>query len=287
VRSFGYGNRVAVDEARMNELFPPRAPGLRESYEHVLVRRDGHLLEVTINRPDRRNCLHPAANAELEEVLDAYFADPELWVAILTGAGDRAFCAGNDLMYMAGGKQVWIPKTGFGGLTCREGREKPVIAAVNGPALAGGFEIVLACDLVVAAENAEFGLTEVKVGLVAALGGIARLPRIIGPTAATEMILTGRRVGASEARELGLVNRLEPEGGALAGARELAAEILAGSPTSVRLSMRAMAAAALEPDCARAARPDPDLLDELLTSADAAEGARAFAEKRPPRWRNH
>jgi acetyl-CoA C-acetyltransferase len=188
---------------------------------------------------------------------------------------------------MACGKQMWVPETGFGGLTCRAGREKPVIAAVNGPALAGGFEIVLACDLVVAAENAEFALTEVKVGLVAALGGIARLPRVIGPTDATEMILTGRRVDAREAGELGLVNRVVPAGGALDGARELAAEILAGSPTSVRLSMRAMAAAAMEPDAARAARPDPDLIDDLLTSADAAEGVRAFAEKRPPRWRNH
>jgi acetyl-CoA C-acetyltransferase len=258
----------------------------RPSYEHVLIRRDGHLLEVTINRPDRRNSLHPAANAELEEVFDAYFADPELWVAVLTGAGDRAFCAGNDLMHMASGGPACVPKTGFAGLTCREGREKPVIAAVNGPALAGGFEIVLACDLVVAAANAEFALTEVKVGLVAALGGIARLPRVIGPTAATEMILTGRRVDAREARELGLVNRVVPVGGALAGARELAAEILTGSPTSVRLSMRAMAAAAREPDVARAARHDPDLLDELLTSADAAEGVQAFAEKRPPRWLN-
>jgi acetyl-CoA C-acetyltransferase len=242
---------------------------------------------VTINRPDRRNCLHPAANAELEEVLDAYFADPDLWVAILTGAGDHAFCAGNDLVFMAGGERVWVPKTGFAGLTCREGRDKPVIAAVNGPALAGGFEIVLACDLVVAAENADFALTEVKVGLVAALGGIARLPRVIGPTAATGMILTGRRIGAAEARNLGLVNRVVPAGGALDGARELAAEILAGSPTSVRLSMRAMATAAREPDAARAARHDPELLDELLASAEASEGLRAFSEKRPPRWRNH
>lgn len=259
---------------------------LRERYEHVIVHRDGHLLEVTINRPDRRNCLHPEANAELEQIFDAYFADSELWVAILTGVGTQAFCAGNDLAYMASGGQVRVPESGFGGLTSRPARDKPVIAAVNGAALAGGFEIVLACDLVVADETARFGLTEVKVGLFAGLGGAARLPRVIPPKVATELILTGRRIEAAEARDLGLVNRLTPAGGALDGARELAAEILTGSPTSVRLSMRAMASAAAQPDVVVASRPDPDLIAELMASADAAEGVRAFAEKRTPQWRN-
>jgi acetyl-CoA C-acetyltransferase len=134
----------------MDVLFPPQPLVLRDRYDHVLVRRDGHLLEVTINRPEARNSLHPMANDELDHIFDAYFADDELWVAILTGAGDRAFSAGNDLIYSASGKPMWVPKNGFGGLTSRPHMTKPVIAAVNGYAMGGGCEIALACHLVVA-----------------------------------------------------------------------------------------------------------------------------------------
>jgi acetyl-CoA C-acetyltransferase len=287
VRSFGRGNRVTLTRERMDALFPPRPPGLRDRYDHVLVRRDGHLLEVTINRPDARNALHPPANDELDEIFDAYFADPDLWVAVLTGAGEQSFSAGNDLTWTASGKPVWFPKNGFAGLTGRAGMTKPVIAAVNGYAMGGGCEIALACHLVVADETARFALSEVRVGLVAAAGGLVRLPRAVPPALAREMVLTGRRLSAAEALSHGLVNRVTEAGAALAGARELAAEVLAGSPTSVRASLRIMAETDGIADTAAAVDHHSPALDELLLSADVIEGVTAFAQKRPPIWRNH
>ncbi|KAA9153183.1 acetyl-CoA acetyltransferase [Amycolatopsis acidicola] len=286
VRSFGFGNRAALTEERMNELLPPRPVGFRESYEYAQVRRDGHLLEVTINRPDARNSLHPPANQELDEIFDAYFADPDLWVAILTGAGEKAFSAGNDLVYSASGKPLWTPKNGFAGLTGRRALPKPVIAAVNGYAMGGGLEIAMACHLVVADAAAQFALSEVKVGLVAGAGGLVRLPRTVPEKVATEMILTGRRIGAEEARDYGLVNRVTEEGKALEGARELAASILEGSPTSVRLSLQIMAETRGIADTVEAVNHPTEALDELLVSEDALEGITAFAQKRPPVWRN-
>jgi acetyl-CoA C-acetyltransferase len=286
VRSFGVGNRVTTTPERMDALFPPRPTVLRDDYEYVTVRRDGHLLEVAINRPEVRNSLHPMANDELDEVFDAYVADPDLWVAILTGAGEKAFCAGNDLVYSASGKPMWVPKNGFAGLTSRQGMTKPVIAAVNGYAMGGGCEIALACHLVVADETAQFALSEVKVGLVAGAGGVVRLPRTIPAKVATEMILTGRRLSAEEAKSWGLVNEVTPAGQALDGARELAARILEGSPTSVRISLALMAETQGIADTVEAVRHRTPLFDELMTSEDALEGMTAFAEKRRPRWRN-
>lgn len=286
VRSFGIGNRVTTTPDRMDVLFPARPTVLRDDYEHVLVRRDGHLLEVTINRPDRRNSLHPMANEELDEVFDVFFADPDLWVAILTGAGEQAFCAGNDLVYSASGQPMWVPTNGFAGLTGRRGMTKPVIAAVNGFAMGGGCEIALACHLVVADESAQFALSEVKVGLVAGAGGVVRLPRTIPPTIAIEMILTGRRIAAAEAAEWGLVNEVTPAGKALEGARALAARILDGSPTSVRISLQLMAETQGIADTVEAVRHRSPAFDELMTSEDALEGMTAFAQKRAPRWRN-
>jgi acetyl-CoA C-acetyltransferase len=286
VGSYGYGNRVALDEERLARLIPPPPTDLRESYEHIQVRRDGHLLEVTIDRPESRNSLHPPANAELEEVFDAFFADPELWVAILVGDGTKAFSAGNDLAYLASGKPVWVPKSGFAGLTSRAGMTKPVIAAVNGFAMGGGFEIALACHLFVADERATFALPEVKVGLVPGAGGAARLPRVIPEKIAAELVLTGRRLDVEEARALGLVNRVVEPGTALEGARALAREILSSSPTSVRIALRLMNEARAIPDPVAAADPDPAAIDELLLSEDMAEGIAAFAAKREPRWKN-
>lgn len=286
VRSFGFGNRVTTSDIRMNELFPPRPRVLRENYEHVLVRRDGHLLEVTINRPEARNSLHPAANKELDEIFDAYFADPDLWVAILTGAGDKAFSAGNDLVYSASGKPVWVPTNGFAGLTSRRDMTKPVIAAVNGFAMGGGCEIALACHLVVADEAATFALSEVKVGLAAGAGGLVRLPRTVPAKVANEMILTGKRITAAEAHSYGLVNRVVASGTAVAGARALAAEILDGSPTSVRASLQIMNETASIADTVAAVTHPSPALEELLLSEDSIEGMTAFAQKRRPVWRN-
>jgi len=273
-------------EARMNERSPAQPLVLRDRYEHLLVRRDGHLLEVTINRPEARNSLHPMANDELDQVFDCYFADDDLWAAIITGAGDKAFSAGNDLVYSASGKRMWVPKNGFGGLTSRRRMPKPVIAAVNGYAMGGGCEIALACHLVVADATAQFALSEVKVGLIAGAGGLIRLPRTVPSKVATEMILTGRRITAAEALGYGLVNRVTDAGQALDGARALAAEILDGSPTSVRLSLQVMEETRGIPDVIDAVTRPSDAFKELMSSEDAIEGITAFAQKRRPVWRN-
>ena len=167
--------------------------------ESCYAERDGHIYTVTINRPERMNALHPPGNAEMAELFDEFQNDPDLWVAIVTGAGDRAFCAGNDLRYQAeGGDMSGSPATGFGGLTSRWDLDKPVIAAVNGVAMGGGFEIALACDLIIASENARMALPEPKVGLAALAAGVHRLPRQIGIKRAMGMMLTGRNVHAQE-----------------------------------------------------------------------------------------
>ena len=189
-------------------------------HEFTDAQKDGHLLIVTIKRPEVMNSVHPPANMELSDIFDTFVDDPELWVAIITGAGDRAFCAGNDLKYQAmGGKMTPVPK-GFGGITNRFDLDKPIIAAVNGVAMGGGFEIALACDLVIAAENATFALPEPKVGLAALAGGLHRLPRQIGHKQAMGMILTGRHVPAKEGLSLGFVNEVAPVGQSVEVARK-------------------------------------------------------------------
>ena len=203
------------------------------------VERDGRLLIVTINRPEVMNAVHPKANAELASVFDEFCADDGLWVAILTGTGDRAFCAGNDLKFQAAGGVITVPETGFGGLTSRTDNSKPIIAAVNGVAMGGGFEIALACDLIVASENAVFALPEPRVGLAAMAGGIHRLPRQIPLKHAMGMLLTGRRVSAEEGARLGFVNEVVPHGELMAAARRWAAQILECAPLSVRASKQA------------------------------------------------
>ncbi len=285
VRSFGIGNRLAFSSERLDALFPPKAPILRDKYEFMIVERRGRVLEVTMNRPEARNALHPPAHEELDEIFDAFHADPDLWVAILTGAGKDSFTAGNDLKWSAK-NTVYLPKSGFAALTTRGGRTKPIIAAVNGFALGGGLEICMACDLVVADANAKFGLTEVRVGLIAGAGGLIRLPRRVPRMLATEMILTGRRLTVEEAQHAGLVNRVAPAGEALEVARKLADEILEGSPTSIRLSLQVMRDTESIPDELAACRWKHPALDELMTSEDAIEGPMAFAQKRKPVWKN-
>jgi enoyl-CoA hydratase/carnithine racemase len=251
--------------------------------EFCKTEREGHLLVVTFARPDVLNALHPPANRELAAVFDEFAADPELWVAILTGAG-RGFCAGNDLKYQAtGGDMSGQPATGFAGLTNRFDLVKPVIAAVNGVAMGGGFEIALACDLIVASADATFALPEPRVGLAALAGGIHRLPRQIGLKPAMGMLLTGRRVSAEEGQRLGFVNEVTPPGEALAGARRWAAQILECAPLSVRASKQA-AYEGLELGLREAMARPYDELRRMVKSADFVEGPKAFAEKRPPRW---
>lgn len=240
---------------------------------------------VTINRPEVMNSLHPAANYELESIFKTFESDPSARVAVITGAGDRAFSAGNDLKYTAAGNKLDVPPLGFAGLTANFTRTKPVIAAVNGVALGGGFEIALACDLIIAAENAKFGLPEPRVGLAALAGGLQRLPRQIGVKNALGMILTGRHVPAAEGQLLGFVNDVAPTGEALNRAIEWARTIAANSPQSIRTSLdvvkRSIDVAGIEDalDNSRYAS-----IKTLREGHDAVEGPLAFAEKRTPKW---
>lgn len=255
-------------------------------YEHCRVERDGHILIVTIDRPERMNALHPPANAELATVFDDFAADPELWVAILTGAGPRAFCAGNDLRWQAEGNAVTVPPTGFAGLTSRWDLDKPVIAAVNGVAMGGGFEIALACDIIVAAETATFALPEPRVGLAALAGGLHRLPRTIGVKRAMGMILTARSVPAAEGKALGFVHDVVAADELLTAARALAANICELSPMSIRASKQVVArsldtASLREAYEGQMAHP---AAQALWRSDDLREGPLAFAQKRKPVW---
>lgn len=284
VQSTPQRNWVSLTRAARLERLPEPTVGFRDDYEHILVHRDGHLLEVTINRPDARNALNPAANGELDEIFTAYFADPELRVAILTGAGDAAFCSGNDLTTGSPEAALAIPKNGFAGLTSRPELPKPVIAAVNGYALGGGLEIAMACHLVVADENASFGLPEVKVGLAAAAGGLVRLPLAVGPAWAHDMLLTGRRIDAATAAQQGLVSRIAEPGKVMELAREVAGEILAGSPSAVRASVAAIARGRREPDPVKAVVESADVLDDILVSRDLLVGIMAFLTKQTPDW---
>ncbi len=255
--------------------------------EFCTTERDGRVLIVTINRPERMNALHPPANAELAQVFDDFAADPGLWVAILTGAGDGAFSAGNDLRWQAEGNAVTVPPTGFAGLTSRWDLDKPVIAAVNGVAMGGGFEIALACDIILAADSATFALPEPKVGLAALAGGLHRLPRTIGPKRAAGMILTGRVVPAAEGKALGFVHDVVPANELMGAARRLAAQICELSPMSVRASKQVMArsldTASLREACeGQMAHP---AVQALWKSDDVREGPLAFAQKRKPDWK--
>ena len=253
--------------------------------EFCKVEREGHLTIVTLNRPEVMNALHYPAHLELEQVWNDFDADPDQWVAIVTGAGDRAFSAGNDLKFQAGGGKRGFVKSGFAGLTSRFDLYKPVIAAVNGVAMGGGFEIALACDIIIAAENAKFALPEPRVGLAALAGGVHRLPRTIGLKRAMGMMLTGRHVPAREGYELGFVTALAPEGGALAEARKWAAQILECSPMSIRATKQSAMQGLTIADVASAYKVDYDAVIRMRNSQDFIEGPKAFSEKRKPNWK--
>jgi enoyl-CoA hydratase len=250
----------------------------------VRFERTGRVGLITIDRPAARNAVNGAVAQGIESAIDAIEGDPELWVGIIAGAGP-VFSAGADLKAASEGRagELSTARGGFAGIVRRK-REKPLIAAVDGPALAGGCEIVLACDLVVASKAARFGIPEVKRGLIAGAGGLFRLARCVPPAIAMELALTGDPIDAEAAAGWGLINLLTEQGQALEGARALAARIIANAPMSVRYSRKAL----LETrglDDEAAFTISTDILRLNCATEDFAEGPRAFLEKRPPVWK--
>jgi enoyl-CoA hydratase len=240
---------------------------------------------LTLNRPEARNAISPEVSQAMAGLLDAIETDDELRAVVLTGAGE-VFSAGADLKVVAEGRGMDIArgKGGFAGVVNRD-FPKPIIAAVNGPALAGGFEIVLSCDLVVAADTARFGIPEVKRGLMAAAGGLIRLPKRVPLAIALELAMTGDPIDAPRALALGLVNRVVPAAAVLDEACALADGIGENSPIAVRLSRQLVREAAEMPEAEGWSRTN-ELALQIFASGDAVEGATAFAEKRKPVWKS-
>ena len=247
----------------------------------VLVERRDRVLVLTLNRPATRNAIDLAMARALAAALDGLDEDSSLGAGVITGA-PPGFSAGMDLKAFAAGELPVVPGRGFGGIVDR-GSRKPLIAAVEGFAFGGGFEVALACDLIVAARDSRFALPEVKRGLIAAFGGLVRLPRRIPEAIASEIALTGEPIAAPRLHELGLVNRLVEAGQACAAAVELAGAIAANSPIAVRTSKEALARQR-EWTANAAGAEQQALWERVVASPDAGEGAAAFAEKRAPRW---
>lgn len=257
--------------------------------EPVVVDRRGEVLEVTLDRP-KANAIDAATSRKLAEVLLSFRDDPDLCVAIVTGAGDRFFSAGWDLKAAAGGEAADADHGpgGFAGLTELFDLDKPVIAAVNGLAVGGGFELALACDLIIAAEHAKFFLPEVNLGMIPDAGGVFRLPRRLPRSIATEMLLSGRRLGAGEAARWGLVNAVVPKGEPMSAARELARTIAGAAPlavAAVKEVLRATEHLGIEEAYSVLRSDQVPAYRRLLASEDIQEGPRAFAENRQPVWR--
>jgi crotonobetainyl-CoA hydratase len=254
-------------------------------FEHVRAEVEDGILTLTLDRPQVLNALHLPAHVELSRVFDWYAEDPALRVAIVTGAGDRAFCVGTDLKSLAQTGDYEYPRGGFAGITKRFDLWKPVIAAVNGLCLGGGVEILAACDLAIAAEHAEFGLPEPRVGLAALGGGaLQRLARQLPMKDAMGLVLTGKRIPAAEALRISLVNEVVPRGEALQRARAIARDMLECAPLALEASKQVMLQSLADADLAAAMVRRYPAAERMLASEDAKEGPRAFAEKRKPRW---
>ncbi len=260
----------------MNDLTPEHA-----DQPAVMTERREQVLVVTINRPSQRNAVNGGVATGIARALDQLDADPTLAVGIVTGAGGY-FCAGMDLKAFAAGELPWVEGRGFAGIVER-GSVKPLIAAIEGFAVAGGLEIALACDLIVAADGAKLGIPEVKRSLVAAGGGLLRLPGMIPRNVANELAFTGDPITAQRGHELGLVNRISPPGAALETALELAAAIAANGPLALAGSKRILQESGDWPE-SEAFERQRAIWEPIFASEDAREGAAAFAEKRPPIW---
>ncbi len=258
-------------------------------FNDIIVQKKDHLTIVTINRPDVMNAVSPITGLELEKAFDDFNQDPNAWVCIVTGAGDRGFCVGNDLKFHAQ-NFARMPeltaklKYGFGGITERYDCFKPMIAAVNGMALGGGFEIALACDIIIASETAAFGLPEPRVGLMALAGGVHRLSRQIPYHAAMGMILGAKRITAAQAMAYGVVNEVVPSNHLMETAEKWAGEIMLGAPLSVRASKEAVIKGADLPLDKAIGAQFPGTI-RMMHSEDMIEGPTAFAQKRKPNWK--
>jgi len=252
--------------------------------DEVLRERRGNVEVLTINRPEARNAINGAVSKAMSATMDELAADDTCWVVVVTGSGDKAFSAGMDLKAFSSGEggDIIGASGGFGGLTQRD-FPKPIIAAVNGSALAGGFEIMLSCDLVVAADHATFGIPEAKRGLIAGAGGLIRMPKRIPMAVALELAMTGDPIDAERAYALGLVNKVVPADQLMTEAIALAERVAANAPLAVRYSKSVMKRAADVPE-AEGWSINGEAVGVVFSSADAMEGPIAFAEKRAPKW---
>ncbi|PLW69823.1 enoyl-CoA hydratase-related protein [Pseudohalioglobus lutimaris] len=261
-------------------------------YQYINVETEGNLFVLTIDRPEVMNAISPAASYEMAEAVDRFEADDSLWVGIITGSGSDAFCAGGDISVMAAAKtneDYQMPPSGYGGMTNRTSCNKPIIAAVNGICFGGGFEVALACDLVIASENASFGLPEPKIGTAAVATGMHRLAREIGLKPAMALLLTGDAVDAERARALGLVTEVVPEGEALTAAKKLAARILRCAPLAVQATKQCVLGGLNHAGVPAAQKAQENgafpALQTMMESQDISEGLNAFLEKRRPKWK--
>lgn len=260
-------------------------------YQDIQTSRDGRIFTIVINRPEKMNAVSPDTNFEMAHAFDEFASDDGLWVAILTGAGDKAFCSGGDISKMVDAEtdeDYPIPPSGYGGITKRHDCFKPIIAAINGFAFGGGFEMILACDLAIASDRAVFGLPEPKVGTAAVAGGMHRLVRQIGYKPAMEILLTGDPITADRALALGLVNAVVPKADVLSTAQELAEKLMASAPLALQATkqgvLMGLSAGGVPEAFAAQDRGDFDLLTKMFQGRDIKEGLEAFLEKRKPEW---
>ena len=256
-------------------------------YQYVIYEKSDHIARITLNRPEVMNALHPPLGAEIAEIWTDFVEDPDMWVAILTGAGERAFSAGADLKYrvtQADEGDLRRPVRGRGNILDR--CWKPIIAAVNGYAVGGGLELALRCDIILAAEHAQFGLPEARRGLLADAGGVVKLPKRIPYHAAMGMVLTGKFISAQEAHRIGLVNEVVPMAELMATAERWSADVIECSPLALQAAKQvATNAYDLPVEVAMARIEGLEAVRRLRDSEDYAEGPKAFAEKRKPVWK--
>ncbi len=260
------------------------------NYKFIKVERKGHVTMVTINRPDVLNAISPLVSVEMDDAFNNFDADPEQWICIITGAGEKAFSAGNDLKFQAENGVAKMReimkgvKGGFAGLTSRFDCYKPFIAAVNGLALGGGFEIALACDIIIASENASFGLPEPRVGMFPGAGGVHRLPRHIPYHTAQYIIMTSKRITPQQAMQYGLVADVVPLAELIPTAEKIAAEILLAAPLTIRAAKEATVKG-LNVTLEEAVSTRFPAQLAMYQSEDYVEGPKAFVEKRSPNWK--